>query len=60
MTTTNHNLNYSEILDHVQAIAVKLRAYNNLIDDHEVQADMIKERDEKIKNLELRIKQIQG
>jgi len=60
MTETSHNQNYSEILDHVQAIAVKLRAYSHLIDDHEVQADMIKERDNKIKELELRIEQIQG
>ena len=60
MTTTNHNLNYSEILDHAQEITLKLRAYHGLINENEVQADMLKERDEKIKKLELRIKQIQG
>ena len=60
MPKTNQNQNYSEILDHVQAIALKLREYSYLIDDHEVQADMIKERDNKIKELELRIEQIQG
>ena len=51
MTTTNHNQNYSEILDHVQVIAVKLRAYSQLIDDHEIQTNKIKDLNEEVYNL---------